>query len=104
MNLSNERANWVKRAHERYHQRILTMNNRKPKKAAPAGTRTNPVPALGQALARRKKAELVDVLVEPAGADRSDLALVTSGAFPLFSGRMLEGFPGSVHIDVGRPV
>ena len=27
-----------------------------------------------------------------------------SEAVPLFSGRMLEGFPGSVHIDVGRPV
>jgi uncharacterized Zn finger protein len=49
------------------------MYKRKPKKAAPAGTRTNPVAALRQALARRKKAELVDLLVELAQADRGIL-------------------------------
>jgi hypothetical protein len=45
----------------------------------------------------------VDVLVELAEADRGDLAVEMSVAFPLSSGRMLEGFPVSVHIDVGRP-
>jgi hypothetical protein len=37
-------------------------------------------------------------------ADRGDLAVEMSEAFPLFFGRMLEGFPGSAHIDVGRPL
>ncbi len=80
------------------------MSKREPKKVVPAGTRTNPVAALRRKPARRNKAELVDVLVELAEADRGDLAVEMSEAFPLFSGRMLEGFPGSVHIHVGRPV
>jgi hypothetical protein len=38
-----------------------------------------------------------------AAAHRGDLAVDMSEAFPRFSGRMLEGFPGSVHIEfVGR--
>ena len=54
------------------------MSKRKPKKAAPAGTRTNPEAALRQALARRKKAELVDVLLELAQADRGVLRQLTA--------------------------
>jgi uncharacterized Zn finger protein len=49
------------------------MYQRKPKRAVPAETRTNPVAALRQALARRKKTELVDLLVELAQADRGIL-------------------------------
>ena len=49
------------------------MYKRKPKKAVPAVTRTNPVAGLRQALARRKKTELVDLLVELAQADRGIL-------------------------------
>jgi hypothetical protein len=49
------------------------MYQRKPKRAVPAGTQTNPVAALRQALARRKKTELVDLLVELAQADRGIL-------------------------------
>jgi len=47
------------------------MSKRKPKQTAPAGKRTPPTTALRQALARRKKAELVDVLLELAQADRA---------------------------------
>jgi hypothetical protein len=65
---------------------------------------SSPAATLRQALARRKKAELADVLVEPAEAHRGDPALELSEALPLFSGRMLEGFPGSVHLHIGRPV
>jgi hypothetical protein len=54
------------------------MSKRKPNKAAPAGTRTNPVAALRQALARRKKAELVDLLLELAQADRGILRQLTT--------------------------
>ena len=54
------------------------MYKRKPKKAAPAGTRTNPVAALRQTLARRKKAELVDLLMDLAQADRGILRRITA--------------------------
>ena len=54
------------------------MSKRKPKKTAPAGTRTSPVAALRQALARRKKAELVDLLLELAQADRGFLRQLTA--------------------------
>ena len=54
------------------------MSKRKPKKAAPAETQTNPVAALRQALARRKKAELVDLLLELAQADRGILRQLTA--------------------------
>jgi hypothetical protein len=37
-------------------------------------------------------------------ADGGDLALAVSDRFPLFSGRILEGFPKSLHVDVGMPV
>lgn len=46
------------------------MSKRPPKKAAPAGKRTASPAALRQALSRRTKAELVDVLLELAQADR----------------------------------
>jgi hypothetical protein len=54
------------------------MSKRKPKKAAP--TRKGPESAaqLRQALWRRKKAELVDVLLELAQADRSVLRQLTA--------------------------
>jgi uncharacterized Zn finger protein len=62
------------------------MYKRKPKKAVPSGTRTDPVAALHQALARRKKTELVDLLVELAQADRGILrqlsAQFDAGATP----------------------
>ena len=35
---------------------------------------------------------------------RGDLAVEMSEAVPLFSGRLLEGFAGLVHVDVGRAV
>jgi uncharacterized Zn finger protein len=54
------------------------MSKRKPKKAAPAETQTNPVAALRQALARRKKAELVDLLLDLAQADRGILRQLTA--------------------------
>jgi hypothetical protein len=50
------------------------MPRHKPKKAAPARKR----PALRQALARRTKAELVDVLLEQAQADRRLLRQLTA--------------------------
>jgi uncharacterized Zn finger protein len=49
------------------------MPKRKPKKPAPPGKRPEPTAELRRALARRKKAELVDVLVELAQADRGVL-------------------------------
>jgi uncharacterized Zn finger protein len=49
------------------------MSKRKPKKIVPVATRTNAEAALRQALAGRKKAELVDLLVELAQADRGIL-------------------------------
>ena len=62
------------------------MYKHKPKKAVPAETGTNPVAALRQALARRKKTELVDLLVELAQADRGILqqlrAQFDAGATP----------------------
>src|SRR6266699_1081919 len=54
------------------------MSKRKPKKAAPIGKRMNPAAALRQALARRKKAELVDALLELAQADRGVLRQLTA--------------------------
>jgi uncharacterized Zn finger protein len=54
------------------------MSKRKPKEATPAGSQANPAAALRQALARRKKAELVDVLLELAQADRGMLRQLTS--------------------------
>jgi uncharacterized Zn finger protein len=54
------------------------MHEHKPKKAAPAGTQTNPEAALRQALTRRKKAELVDLLLELAQADRGILRKLTA--------------------------
>jgi hypothetical protein len=54
------------------------MSKRKPNKAAPAETRTNPVAALRLALVRRKKAELVDLLLELAQADRGILRQLTA--------------------------
>jgi len=46
------------------------MPQRRPKKAAPARKRQESTPTLRQALSRRKKAELVDLLLELAQADR----------------------------------
>jgi hypothetical protein len=46
------------------------MSKRKPKTAAPRGKRTHPTGDLRQALAQRNKADLVDVLLELAQADR----------------------------------
>jgi hypothetical protein len=49
------------------------MSRRKPEKAAPTRKRPEPAVPLRRALARRKKAELVDVLLELAEADRGGL-------------------------------
>jgi hypothetical protein len=49
------------------------MPRRQPKKVAPAQKRPEPLAALRQALCRRKKAELVEVLLELAQADRGVL-------------------------------
>jgi hypothetical protein len=46
------------------------MSKRKPKKAAPASKRPESMAQLRRALSRRKKAELVDTLLELAQADR----------------------------------
>ena len=54
------------------------MPKRKPKKAHPAGKRTAPAEALRQALARCTKADLVDVLLELAQADRGILRQLTA--------------------------
>src|SRR3954463_4723114 len=56
------------------------MPKRQPKPRRPVPSRKQPVPtaALRQALARRKKAELVDVLMELAEADRGVLRQLTA--------------------------
>jgi uncharacterized Zn finger protein len=54
------------------------MSQRKPKKAAPANKRPESMAQLRQALSRRKKAELVDTLLELAQADRGVLRQLTS--------------------------
>jgi hypothetical protein len=54
------------------------MSKRRSKKAASDGKRTQPAAALRQALARRNKAELVDVLLELAQADRGILRQLTA--------------------------
>ena len=54
------------------------MSRRKPEKAAPSRKRPEPAAPLRQALARRKKAELVDVLLELAEADRKVLRQLTA--------------------------
>jgi uncharacterized Zn finger protein len=50
----------------------------KPKKPVPSRKQPGPTAALRQALTRRKKAELVDVLVELAKADRAFLRQLTA--------------------------
>jgi hypothetical protein len=54
------------------------MSQRKPKKAAPASKRPESMAPLRRALSRRKKAELVDTLLELAQADRGVLRQLTS--------------------------
>src|SRR5438270_8103970 len=54
------------------------MSKRKPKKPAPAKRRPEPPAELRQALSRRKKAELVDTLLELAQADRGVLRQLTA--------------------------
>ena len=54
------------------------MPRRKPKKAAPIRKRPASTAALRQALAKRTKAELVDVLLELAQADRGVLRQLTA--------------------------
>jgi len=54
------------------------MPRRKPKKAAPVRKRPESTAALRQALARRKKVELVAVLLELAQADRGVLRQLTA--------------------------
>ena len=54
------------------------MSQRKPKKAAPASKRPESMAPLRRALSRRKKAELVDTLLELAQADRGILRQLTS--------------------------
>ena len=54
------------------------MPKRQPRRAVPARTQPVPVAALRQALGRRKKAELVDVLVELAEGDRAILRQLTA--------------------------
>jgi hypothetical protein len=59
---------------------IAIMPKRQPKPKKPVPSRKQPIPtaALRQALAKRKKAELVDVLVELAEADRGVLRQLTA--------------------------
>jgi hypothetical protein len=57
---------------------IETMPKRKPKKPAPARKRSESTAELRQALTRRKKAELVDALLELAQADRGVLRQLTA--------------------------
>jgi hypothetical protein len=54
------------------------MSPRKPKKAAPASKRPESMAQLRRALSRRKKAELVDTLLELAQADRGVLRQLTA--------------------------
>src|SRR5215468_5393032 len=54
------------------------MSQREPKKAAPAGKRPESMAQLRRALSRRKKAELVDTLLELAQADRGVLRQLTA--------------------------
>src|SRR5437763_8438494 len=54
------------------------MSHRKPKKAAPASKRPESMAPLRRALSRRKKAELVDTLLELAQADRAILRQLTA--------------------------
>src|SRR5215831_12205240 len=54
------------------------MSQRKPKTAAPASKRPESMAPLRRALSRRKKAELVDTLVELAQADRGVLRQLTA--------------------------
>jgi hypothetical protein len=50
----------------------------KPRRAVPSRKPPGPTPELRQALARRKKTELVDVLMELAEADRGVLRQLTA--------------------------
>src|SRR5262245_56543478 len=54
------------------------MSQRKPKKAAPASKRPESMAQLRRALSRRKKAELVDTLLELAQANRGVLRQLTA--------------------------
>src|SRR5271169_4673637 len=54
------------------------MSKRKSKKAVPAKKQPGPTAELRQALTRRKKAELVNVLLELAQADRAILRQLTA--------------------------
>jgi hypothetical protein len=54
------------------------MSQRKPKQAAPVNKRPDPTAELRRALLRRKKAELVDTLLELARADRKVQRLLTA--------------------------
>src|SRR5437763_3898533 len=54
------------------------MSHRKPKKAAPASKRPESMAPLRRALSRRRKAELVEVLLELAQADRGVLRQLTA--------------------------
>jgi len=54
------------------------MSRRKPRKPAQAGKRPEPAAELRRALSRRKKAELVDVLLELAEEDRGTLRQLTA--------------------------
>jgi uncharacterized Zn finger protein len=54
------------------------MSQRKPKKAAPASKRPESMAQLRRALSRRRKAELVDTLLELAQADRGVLRQLTA--------------------------
>jgi hypothetical protein len=54
------------------------MSQRKPKKAAPASKRPESTAQLRRALSKRKKAELVDTLLELAQADRGVLRQLTA--------------------------
>ena len=54
------------------------MSKRKPKKAAPTSKRPESMAQLHRALSRRKKAELVDTLLELAQADRGVLRQLTA--------------------------
>ena len=54
------------------------MSQRKPKRAAPASKRPESMAQLRRVLSRRKKAELVDTLLELADADRGVLRQLTA--------------------------
>ena len=73
-----DRAVRVKTPDQMNAQRNRAMPKRKPKKTSPARKQPESTALLRQALSRRKKAELVEVLLELAQADRGILRQLTA--------------------------